>query len=163
MRTQSTDPTTTLKKYREAELIHACWAMPGTLGCTTPESIAKYEGGISFTKNSAVGNTAGAAAFYEGGTDHLGEPRLVHAQSILAILACQVLLVGAVEACRAAEIGPLNEGWDKLHPSEALHLLALADDPDMFAEAAHEGDQGFQEKPSCHVLDARLLRTCYRD
>ena len=82
------DPTTTLEKYREAELIHARWAMLGTLGCTTPESLAKYKGGIFFTENYAVWHTAGAAAFCEGGTDHLGEPRLVHAQSILAILAC---------------------------------------------------------------------------
>ena len=101
-------PTTTLEKYREAELIHARWAMLGNLGCTTLDLIAKYEGASPSPRTTLSWHRA--AAFCEGGTDHWGEPRLVHTQSIVAILACQVLLVGAVEASRTAGAGPLNEG-----------------------------------------------------
>ena len=64
----------------------------------------------------------------EGDLNYFDNSSLTHAKSILVVLACQVLLTGAVQAYHANQAVPASEGL-KLRPGGPFDPLGLAEAP----------------------------------
>ena len=107
------------------------WALLGALGCLIPELDQSGTPQPSWFK-------AGAQIFGEGGINYLGQEGIIHAQSIIAIAAVQVILMGQAEAFRAnGGVGTngFGEDLDSLYPGgKYFDPLGLGDDPDSLAE-----------------------------
>ncbi|WMV50574.1 hypothetical protein MTR67_043959 [Solanum verrucosum] len=64
----------------------------------------------------------------------MGNPKLVHAQSILVVLGFRVMLMGLVEGFRINGLLGVGEGNDSYLGSQYFDPLGLGDDPTTFAE-----------------------------
>lgn len=110
------------------EIQHCRWAMLGFAGCVFPELQPPVDG-----YEIPVWFNAGATIFADDGLNYLGNPDLIHAQSIIFILGVEVLLMGTIEGYRVGG-GPAGEVFDVNYPGGKFDPLGLADDPDAFAE-----------------------------
>ncbi|KAF9672873.1 hypothetical protein SADUNF_Sadunf11G0089500 [Salix dunnii] len=103
-------------------------AMLEALGCITLEVLEKW---VKVDFKEPVWFKAGAQIFTEGGLDYLGNPNLVNAQSILAVLGFQV---AHVEGFRSNGLPGVGESNDLYRGGQYFDPLGLLDDPTTFDE-----------------------------
>jgi len=134
-----------VETYRAYELLHARWAMLAAAGIIIPEGLqangADIKGGTWFETGAEMLN---------GGTlNYFAVPWAVidNPLPLFAIVAIEVVLMGAVERFRQQGQGPpgyspgvgkfdesIFNGLDNLYPGGPFDPLRLADDPEIFAE-----------------------------
>jgi len=137
--------TEQVNKYREAELIHARWAMLASAGFIIPEGLesngAKIIGGTWFETGRFM---------LDGGTlNYFAVPWGIanNPLPLFVVLVIEVALMAAVETYRKNGKGPAGyspgvgkfdssifDGLDSLYPGGPFDPLNLSDDPDVFAE-----------------------------
>ncbi|KAL7197142.1 hypothetical protein ACSBR1_037043 [Camellia fascicularis] len=101
------------------------------LGCITPEVLEKW---VKVDFKEPVSFKSGAQIFSEIGLHYLGNPNLVHAQSILTFLGFQVVLMGLVEGFRINGLPRVKEGNNLYPGGQYFDALVLADDAVTFAK-----------------------------
>ena len=134
-----------VEKYRPAELLHARWAMLATAGAIIPEGLAANGADVK----GATWFETGASMLNGGTLNYFAVPwvNVANPLPLIAVVASNVVLMGAVEVFRKNGAGPAGfspgvgkfdasvfEGMDSLYPGGPFDPLGLADDPEVFAE-----------------------------
>jgi len=137
--------TEQLQKYREAELIHARWAMLAAAGFIIPE-------GLEANGADIVGGTwfeTGAKMLNGGTLNYFAVPWGIvnNPLPLFVVVAIEAGLMFAVETYRRSGTGPAGyspgigkfdssifDGLDSLYPGGPFDPLGLATDPEVLAE-----------------------------
>merc|ERR1712217_791614 len=96
---------------------------------STPELLSSFSG---VSLGESVWFNAGSQLLSSSGLDYLGNPALIHAQSILAVLFLQTLLIALAEGYRVAG-GPLGDEQG-LYPGNSLDPLGFGEDSSTLSE-----------------------------
>lgn len=134
-----------VRAYREAELIHARWAMLAAAGIIIPE-------GLEANGADIIGGTwfeTGAKMLNGGTLNYFAVPWGIinNPLPLFVVVLVEVGLMAAVESYRRTGTGPsgyspgvgkfessIFDGLDSLYPGGPFDPLGLSDDPEVFAE-----------------------------